>query len=289
MKIVTNKGILLMVVIAIFGNLLWIGNVIILNIGIEITNTFIWSLIGANVFLFLLAVTIYFILLKKSKCYYLIDDIYMHVNHKVLNAEKVEERIALSNIKCFEYYKEDPFEWTMITRNETKRHLPIGVFSKKKIAKLVGVPLEKKAKKKWWPPEFLSLIKDDVRAFVICLIGIIITIVSFILHFKFEGNKLGIGLLMTFDMLIMFLQVRFLFLNDDEDDKILNLKGLQKSLIALAYTGGFWVLVFLVMLGVCLSGGGSFDFHVNFLIFPCYLAPSCVIVVPLALLTLEGL
>ena len=111
----------------------------------------------------------------------------------------------------------------------------------------------------------------------------------FILHFKFEGNKVGIGLLMTFDMLIMFLQVRFLFLNDDEDDKILNLKGLQKSLIALAYTGGFWVLVFLVMLGVCLSAGGSFDFHVNFLIFPCYLAPSCIIVVPLSIVILEGL
>ena len=288
MKVVTNKGILLMVVIAIFGNLLWIGDVIIFNVGIELTKTFIWSVVGVNIFLFLIALTLYLILLKKSKCYYLIDDIYMHVNHKVLNAEKVEDRIALSNIKCFEYYKEDPFEWTMITRNETKRHLPIGVFSKKKIAKLVGVPLEKKSKKKWWPPEFLSLIKEDVRSFILCLIGIVITVVSFILHFKLDGNKLYISILMTVDMLIMFLQVRFLFLNDDEDDKILNLKGIQKSLIALAYTGGFWILVFIAIMGVVLSAG-DVEFHVNFLIFPCYLAPSCIIVAPLALATLEGL
>ena len=137
--------------------------------------------------------------------------------------------------------------------------------------------------------EMVEYVKEHLRIIAFVIGGVFITIFSFILHFQFDGNKLFIGLLMTFDMLIMFLQVRFLFLKDDEDDKILNLKGLEKSLISLAYTGGFWVLVFIAIMGLCLSGGGEFDFHVNFLIFPCYLAPSCVIVAPLAAGILEGL
>ena len=228
----------------------------------------------------------YLLLLKKSKSYYLIDDIYMTVHHYETPTKLFEEKIATSDIKSFGYDKKDPFEWYVKTKHQEKIYLPIGLFSKKKIAKAVGVKLYADSKRRWIDSVKKEFARNK-RDTILVVVTLCVTVGSFFLHFLFDGNKILIGTLMTIDMILMYVQVRVLLMEDDKclDDKPL-LKKMDKRIIAFGAIGLFWAFWFVVITVVYVLIFEE-SFHLNLLIFPCYLAPSCVLIAALTPVILE--
>lgn len=263
MRIVNNKGVHLCTIFFIYGLAFFFLYYGYFTNGNYSDTTNICIFVGANIFFVILAIITYLILLKKSKCYFQIDEYKLIVRN-----DKKEREYYINQIKRIFYSIDDMFHINIEVGDVVDKY-ECGICVKHKLSKALDIPLEIVPSSN---PEEQIAYRNKVIAGII---GLLLTIASFIVHFK-TNEAWIIASIMSVDIIFMFIQVIRLYVNDNSVLGKIEFRGIEKVIVSLAAIVLFYMIAFVALL-LFVVLFLEMKFTMDLMMYPCYLAPSFVV------------
>jgi len=281
-RIVSNKGTYLLILGMLFSVIMLFLHLYYF-IEIDINKNNLLMFIGVNILIIMVFVLVYLFLLKKSKYYFQVSDYKL-----IINTKNGQTEIYRNQIKELRYMGMDPFRINIIDYQDNVKTFQIGICCKRKLSKFLEVPLVVNFEDKRTKKEFKQNIKENKYEIIFSIVGLVLTIISFILHFKLKDYKIVIAFMMLLDLTFMFIQLKLFYIDTFYKNNKIKLKEWEKTMYSITVVVIFYVIVtvFLLLMGLLYL---ELSFSFNYMIFPCYLAPSFILTIVLIGLISEGI
>ena len=257
-RIITNKGnyILNAMLIYCVGFSLVAPFFIILSLSLKTIMMFC-------IVAFILTIIATYETIVQSKKYICIDE-----NKLIINNGEKEEIVDRSNIKALKTYEIDRSYVIVETKKKPEYSFKASILDKKRISKLLDMKIIKVIDDKDEIDHELR--KSTIKIITFVVLGILSTIISFIIHFKTGKNETVCSFLAVFNILFSYCQFRCDIVPKLQDYYNKKINWFFKSLISI----GIVVFIFFVTIIEMVVAGENSEY---LFFYTAYILPSLYI------------